>query len=126
MRYLRGIANLGLVYRKCPRSNSFMNGLVNANFAGDLDKKWSQTWYVFTVLGIPISWKATLQHVIALSTIESKYIALTKVINEALWMEILHLMAVASSSYALNLEGLGRILTCQHYPFLSCLMASLL
>lgn len=34
-----------------------------------------------------MSWKANLQHVVTLSTTEDEFIALTKALNEAKWMQ---------------------------------------
>ncbi|RZB51226.1 Retrovirus-related Pol polyprotein from transposon TNT 1-94 [Glycine soja] len=48
-------------------------------------KRKSLTCYVFTTFGTTISWKASLQKAVALSTTEIEYIALTKAIKEALW-----------------------------------------
>lgn len=41
------------------------------------------TRYVFTVLGNMVSWKGILQHILTLSIIEFKYIALIKAIKKA-------------------------------------------
>lgn len=35
---------------------------------------------------IIVSWKASLQHMVVLSTTESKYIALTEAIKEVVWL----------------------------------------
>jgi len=40
-----------------------------------LDRRRSQTGYVFMLSGSAISWKATLQSTIALSTTEAEYMA---------------------------------------------------
>lgn len=42
--------------------------------------------YVFVVLNNVVSWKAQLQHVVALSSTEAKYTALTKAVKESLWL----------------------------------------
>ena len=39
------------------------------------------------MFGTAISWKATLQKVVALSKTEVEYIALTEAVKEALWLE---------------------------------------
>ena len=67
------------------RTRDGVIGYVDSNFIGDLDKKRSLTGYVFTVGDCTISWKATLQHIVALSTIESKYMAITEACKEAIW-----------------------------------------
>ena len=43
--------------------------------------------YVFTLNDCSISWKSQLQGIIALSTTESKYIAATEAIKEAIWLQ---------------------------------------
>ncbi|KAG8502968.1 hypothetical protein CXB51_000803 [Gossypium anomalum] len=52
-------------------------GYVDTDFAGDLD----------TIGGCAISWKATLQTTIALSTTEAEYKAITEACKEAIWLK---------------------------------------
>jgi len=40
---------------------------------------------IFTIECCTISWKATLQYTIALSTIKARYIVIAKAIKEAIW-----------------------------------------
>ena len=60
---------------------------MDADYAGDLDKQRSLTGYVFTLFGCTVSWKAQLQPVVALSTMEAEYIAATEGVKEALWLQ---------------------------------------
>ncbi|KAF2308887.1 hypothetical protein GH714_022772 [Hevea brasiliensis] len=46
-------------------------GYMDSDFARDLDKRRSLTGYLFTLSGSAISWKATLQDIVALSTTEA-------------------------------------------------------
>ena len=62
-----------------------MVGFVDSNFAGDLDRRRSIIGYVFALGGYAISQKASLQPIIALSTIEAEYIVVTEAIKEAIW-----------------------------------------
>jgi len=62
-------------------------GYVDADFAGDLDKKRSLTGYVFTLFGCTVSWKAQLQSVVSLSTTEAEYIATIEGVKEAMWLK---------------------------------------
>ena len=64
-----------------------MKGYCDADFAADLDRRRSLTGYCFTIGRNLISWKSSLQqHIVALSTIEVKYVALTEAIKEAIWL----------------------------------------
>ena len=61
-------------------------GYVDSNYAGDLDSRKSMTGYVFRFAGGPICRKSTLQDVVALSTIEAKYMAMTQEGKEVVWL----------------------------------------
>ncbi|KAG8492460.1 hypothetical protein CXB51_009588 [Gossypium anomalum] len=69
------------------RTKDGVIGYVDADFAGDLDRRRSLTSYVFTIRGCAISWKATLQTTVALSTTEAKYMAITEACKEAIWLK---------------------------------------
>ncbi|KAK4408088.1 Retrovirus-related Pol polyprotein from transposon TNT 1-94 [Sesamum angolense] len=62
-------------------------GYVDSNYANDRDSRRSTTSYVFTLCGACISWKYQLQNIVALSTTEAEYIAITEAFKEALWLE---------------------------------------
>nr|GEZ65294.1 transposase (putative), gypsy type [Tanacetum cinerariifolium] len=63
-----------------------VTGFVDSDYAKDPDKGRSITGYAFLVHGCVVSWKATLQYVVALSTTEAEYMALTKAVKEAIWL----------------------------------------
>ncbi|KAG8474857.1 hypothetical protein CXB51_031589 [Gossypium anomalum] len=69
------------------RTKDGVIGYVDADFVGDLDRRRSLTGYVFTIGGCAISWKATLQTTVALSTTEAEYMAITKACKEAIWLK---------------------------------------
>ena len=83
LRYLKGTLNTCLEFG---RNDNTLVGFVDSDYAGDLDKRRSLTGYVFCIGGCAISWKATLQHVVALSTTEAEYMAVTEAIKETLWL----------------------------------------
>ena len=62
-------------------------GYVDSDYARDLDKRRSLTRYVFTLCGNVISWKATLQSTIALSTIEAKCMTITEAVKAVIWLK---------------------------------------
>lgn len=55
--------------------------------ADDLDKQRSTTSYVFTFVGAAINLISRLQQVVALSTTEAEYVALTKGAKEMIWLQ---------------------------------------
>ncbi|XP_047336797.1 secreted RxLR effector protein 161-like [Impatiens glandulifera] len=59
----------------------------DSDYAGDVDSMRSMTGYVFTLGGSVVSWKATLQPTVTLSTTEAKYMALTKAAKEGIWLK---------------------------------------
>ncbi|KAG8496862.1 hypothetical protein CXB51_008020 [Gossypium anomalum] len=69
------------------RTKDGVIGYVDADFAGGLDRIRSLTGYVFTIGGCAISWKATLQTTVALSTTEAEYMAITEAYKEAIWLK---------------------------------------
>ncbi|XP_031248099.1 secreted RxLR effector protein 161-like [Pistacia vera] len=84
--YINSSVCVGLEY--CKRNAAFdLVGFVDANFARDKDTRKSTTAYFFTLGGNCISWKSQLQPIVALSSIESEYIAVTDAFKEALWLK---------------------------------------
>jgi len=55
----------------------YLKGYVDSDYAGDLDRRISLSGYIFTLCNSAISWKTTLQSIIALSTTEAEYISAT-------------------------------------------------
>ncbi|GKV28505.1 hypothetical protein SLEP1_g37549 [Rubroshorea leprosula] len=85
--YLRGTTNVGLVYDRSANPSGNVVGFVDSDFVSDLDKRRSTTGYVFTLSGCAISWKATLQSTVTLSTTEAEYMAIIEAVKEALWLK---------------------------------------
>lgn len=52
-----------------------------------MDKRRSLTGYVFTLFGNVISWRSSLQSVVALSSTEAEYIALAESVKEGVWLK---------------------------------------
>ena len=74
---------------KFKTSNDLQNplvGHVDADFAGNKNGRKSITGYVFTLFGTTVSWKASQQSVVALSTTEAEYMAITEGVKEAIWL----------------------------------------
>ena len=84
-RYLRGATNYGIMFNR-EQSVLLVVGYVDADYARDLDDKRSTTDYVFTLGGGHFFWKSMVQSLVALSTTGLEYMAIDKVIKEALWL----------------------------------------
>jgi hypothetical protein len=85
-RYLRGTSSACLQFGK---SKIGLVAYVDSNYAGDLDKR-SLTGYVLTIGGCVVSWKACLQAIVALSTTEAEYMAISEACKEAIWLRGLY------------------------------------
>ena len=85
LRYFKGTVKLKLKYKVDGNKSCKVFGYCDSDFKGDLNKRRSIFGYVFTIGGNTISWKSSLQRVVALSSTEAEYIALTEATKEALW-----------------------------------------
>ena len=70
MLYLHGSNSVCLLFGK---TRDGVTGYVDSDYAVDLDKRRSLIGYVFTIGGCVISWKSTLQFILALSTTGVEY-----------------------------------------------------
>ena len=61
-------------------------GHIDADWGGDIDSKRSTSGYVFTLFGVALRWMSRRQSVIALSSTEAEYMALTHAGKEAIWL----------------------------------------
>ncbi|OAE27396.1 hypothetical protein AXG93_2015s1240 [Marchantia polymorpha subsp. ruderalis] len=84
-RYLRGTSDIGLCYRN--DTQCLVASYSASDYAGDVDSRRSMTGYVFTLGGFVISWKATLQPTVTLSTTEAEYMALTEAAKDVIWLK---------------------------------------
>ncbi|GKB43117.1 retrovirus-related pol polyprotein from transposon TNT 1-94 [Tanacetum coccineum] len=110
LKYLKGTTDIGLVYGRDQGKHVGVGGFVDADYAKDPDKGRSTTGYVFMVHGRVVSWKATLQHVVALSTTEAEYMALTEAVKESIWLKgLLIELRVNLRSVVMNCDNQGAI-----------------
>jgi hypothetical protein len=82
-RYLKGTSDLGLLFN--PKDDTLI-GYSDADWAGDIDSRRSTTGYLFTIGGVPVSWKSKKQATVALSTAEAEYMALSAATQEVSWL----------------------------------------
>nr|GEX22067.1 hypothetical protein [Tanacetum cinerariifolium] len=68
--------------------------------------------------GYVMSWKATLQYVVALSTTEAEYMAFTKAVKEAIWLRgLLEELGVELNTVAVNCDHRGAIHLSRNHVF---------
>ncbi|CAI7885746.1 unnamed protein product [Closterium sp. NIES-54] len=83
LRYIKGTTRMGLHYEKGP---VVLQGYTDADWAGDPSTRQRTSGYVFTLVGGAISWQSKRQNLIALSSTETEYVALTRGGTEAVWL----------------------------------------
>ena len=87
LRYIQDTVDIGLIFEQDKSCDQSVVGYCDSDYAGDSDKRRSTTGYLFTVAKAPVSWKSTLQSTVALSTTEAEYMAITKAVKEAIWLQ---------------------------------------
>ena len=77
MRYLNGTKEFGILFKKCSSTEFRLSGFTDSDFASCFTRK-SRTGYIFFVGGCIVSWSSKKKNVIALSTCEAEFYALTE------------------------------------------------
>jgi hypothetical protein len=87
-RYLHGTTMYGLCYQGRLRLDRVLDIhlYVDADWAGDLDRRRYASGYVFNLFGGAISLMSKKQSVVALSTFEFEYMIVTHEIKEVVWL----------------------------------------
>ena len=78
LRYLKGTTSIGSTYNGDAENGDELTAYIDADYAGDMDKGYSTTGVVLFLAGAPVDWKSVKQMVVAVSTLESVYVALSK------------------------------------------------
>ncbi len=84
LQYLRGTKSFGLRY--APQGKQLIS-YADADFAGDLTDHHSTSGYCFVLASGLICWRSKKQSVIALSTANAEYVALSQATQEAIWLK---------------------------------------
>lgn len=84
LRYLRGTTEKCLYFGK---GELQVQGFVDADFGGEVDHRRSTTGYIFTVGTTAVSWMSQIQKIVALSTTEAEYVAVTEASKELIWLQ---------------------------------------
>eukprot|EP00253_Pinus_taeda_P024770 PITA_24770 len=88
-RYLCGTSVYGLCYQGIPGLDRVLDirGFVDADWAGDLDKRRSTSGYIFNLSRGVVNWMSKEQSIVALSTTEAEYMVATHARKEAVWLQ---------------------------------------
>ena len=87
-RYLNHTADYGLLFKNT--SAPAVTGYCDASHHSCMDTCRSCTGFCFNINGTVVSWNSHMQSVIALSTAESEYMAISNCGREAVWLQRLH------------------------------------
>ncbi|KAJ0735424.1 putative RNA-directed DNA polymerase [Helianthus annuus] len=85
LRYIKGTVNHGIVYSK--GSKGKLVAFSDSDYAGSIDDSKSTSGYVFNFGSGAIAWQSRKQKVVALSSTEAEYIALSLAGCQALWVK---------------------------------------
>ena len=83
MRYIKGSADYGLLYRK---GKYELTGYCDADFAGDKETRRSTSGILITVCGAAIFASSKRQPIVADSTVAAETIALYSLVKEVMWL----------------------------------------
>ena len=88
LRYLKGTINYSLNYYKADKLQ--LAGFSDADWANGVDRK-SQSGYCFYLdpKSSPVSWTSRKQQLVATSTCNSEYVALSEAVSECIWLQAL-------------------------------------
>jgi len=84
LRYVKGTLDYGLRFES--RRGSELVGYSDADWAGDLVTRRSTSGYVFQFGGGTISWSSKRQSVVAKSSTEAEYMAMSHAAGETVWL----------------------------------------
>lgn len=85
LKYIKRSTDLGIWYKKIREVQ--LTRYTNCDLAGCVDDSKSTSWYIFSFGTGTMSWSARKQDVVAQSTVEAEYMALSSAANQAIWRE---------------------------------------
>jgi hypothetical protein len=86
LKYLKTTLDVNLKYSGSVNS---LVGYSDSDWAGDIITRRSTSGYIFYLGNSPIIWQSKIQPIVALSSTEAEYMALTNATQEALWIRSL-------------------------------------
>ena len=119
LRYLKGSSEYGIIYRGFEdQTMDSLVGYCDSDYASNRDSRKSQTGYIFTLFRSAVTWKSNLQSVVALSTTEAEYIALTDAVKESFWLKgIMEDLGIRQKKVVVNCDSSSAISLSKHQTF---------
>jgi hypothetical protein len=84
LRYIKGTLNFGLFYTYGESAD--LVGYSDSDWGGDQDERKSTTGHVFYLGSTAFSWTSKKQAIVALSSCEAEYVAISSAVCEAIWL----------------------------------------
>lgn len=84
LRYVNGTSDMGLCYNGL--NGDGILGYSDSDWAGDVSDRKSTSAYVFMMAGSAVSWCSRKQTIVATSSCEAEYVAMSMACKEAVWM----------------------------------------
>lgn len=84
LRYLKGTASYGIVYRG--GGSLTVEGYTDSDYAGNTENRKSTSGFIYTANGSAISWGSKQQECVTTSSTEAEYVATCKAVKEAMWL----------------------------------------
>ena len=84
LRYLQGTINMKIIYEA---NENRVEGFVDADWVGNMLDRNSYTGFVFFIGNCPITWQSSKQSCVALSSMETEYIALSEAVKETIFLK---------------------------------------
>ncbi|KAJ0566228.1 putative RNA-directed DNA polymerase [Helianthus annuus] len=85
LKYIKGTQQQGITYSKGGKKQ--LVGFSDSDYAGNIDDSKSTSGYIFHLGSGPVSWQSKKQKVVALSSTEEEYMALSLTGCQALWIK---------------------------------------
>jgi transposase InsO family protein len=106
-RYLQKTKNYKMSFRNHEKD---LEGYSDADFGSDPDTRKSMSGYVFVFCNAAVSWRASKQQIVSLSSTEAEYIALVECIQEAIWLkQLIGELNVSLKSFVINCDNTSTI-----------------
>ncbi len=117
-RYIRGTTDVSIRYGNRPKTLG-LEGSSDSDWGGCKETRRSTSGYVFQLANGPISWRSKRQTIVALSSTEAEYIALTEATKEAIWMRSLltEMQLDDSDAVHINMDNQGAIALARNPQF---------